>query len=207
MLSPGFLKGCEIFSLLSFAVFLIMQILHHKFMWYVYIPSCIAAGYVFFTSQTWAMGVLNVYYVIMGIVGIVQWKKERAQHDDSDKSIPLNRMSRKVALISVAIAAVGIPAMYFILKALADPNPLLDSITTVLSIIGTWWLTLSYIHQWYLWIIADTFAIGLNLNLGKYFLVVQFALCIISSVIGIVNWRKNGRYLTEEVPEGNSEQH
>jgi len=195
--SPGFLKACEFFSLITFAVFLVLQILHHKLMWYVYIPSCIAAAYVFFSSQTWAMGVLNIYYIVMGFVGIVTWKKEREQRDPSDKSIPLNRMSRKVAVISLIIAVIGIPLLYFILRALADPNPLLDSITTTLSIIGTWWLTLSYIHQWYMWIVADVFAIALNLNLGKYFLVIQFAICIIASIIGLWNWTKNGKYLTE----------
>lgn len=202
MLSPGFLKACEIFSMLTFAIFLVMQILHHKLMWYVYIPSCIAAGYVFFASQTWAMGLLNVYYVVMGMVGIVRWKHEREHQSPSQKGIPLNRMSRKVAIISIVIALAGIPSLYFILRALADPNPLLDAITTTLSIIGTWWLTLSYIHQWYMWIIADIFAIALNVNLGRYFLVIQFVLCIISCIIGIWNWSKHGVYPTEQVTEG-----
>lgn len=196
LLSPAFLKGCEVFSLVTFAIYLVLQIFHHKLMWYVYIPSCIAAGYVFFTSQTWAMGALNVYYVFMGVMGMVQWKKDSAQKSDI-KGIPLNKMSRKVALISLAIAVIGIPVLYFVLRTLNDPNPFLDAITTVLSIIGTWWLTRSYIQQWYMWIIADIFAIGLNLNLGNYWLVLQFALCIISSIIGIWNWKKNGVCLSE----------
>ena len=190
---------CEIFSLVTFVVFLVLQVLHHKWMWYFYIPSCLAAGYVFFDSHTWAMGALNIYYVVMGIIGIIRWKRDSASAEASSKDIILNRMTRKVAITSAVIAVIGLPAMYFLLKALADPNPLLDAITTVLSIIGTWWLTLSYIHQWYLWIIADTFAIGLNWNLGKYFLVVQFAFCIIFSVIGIINWTRKGKYPSEQV--------
>ena len=80
--------------------------------------------------------------------------------------------------------------------AMNDPNPFLDAITTALSIIGTWWLTKSYIQQWWIWIIADVFAIWMNVNLDNKWFVVQFVLCIISSFIGLWNWNRQGRYLT-----------
>ena len=94
------------------------------------------------------------------------------------------------------MAAAGIPALFFLLRALDDPNPFLDAFTTTLSVIGTWWLTKSYIQQWWIWIVADVFAIWMNVNLGNGWFVFQFAMCILSSFVGLWNWNRNGKYVS-----------
>ena len=188
----------EIVATVTFVAYLVLQIMHSKWMWYLYIPSCICAALNFFNSATWAFAALNVYYIVMGFVGIYNWKKDSATaSEEQHKGIVLNRLPRKTFLISLAMVLLGIPALYFILQALDDPNPFLDAITTALSIIGTWWLTKSYIQQWWIWIIADVFAIWMNVNLDNKWFVVQFVLCIISSFIGLWNWNRVGKYLNE----------
>lgn len=209
----------EFIATVTFVAYLVLQIMHSRYMWYLYIPSCICAAINFFNSSTWAFAALNVYYVVMGVVGIVSWNKDRARVSETGSTndgIILNRLPSKTVLISAASVIVGIPVLYFLLngsllswlggvigsEALksfavnsADPNPLLDAITTALSIIGTWWLTKSYLQQWWIWIVADVFAIVLNLNLGNNWFVLQFTLCIISSFIGLWNWKRKGTYV------------
>ena len=187
----------EIVATVTFVAYLVLQIMHSKWMWYLYIPSCICAALNFFNSATWAFAALNVYYIVMGFVGIYNWKKDSAAANEATSGIILNRLPRKTLLVSVAMVAAGIPALYFLLQALNDPNPFLDAITTALSIIGTWWLTKSYIQQWWIWIVADVFAIWMNVNLDNKWFVVQFVLCIISSFIGLWNWNRVGKYLNE----------
>ena len=187
----------EIVATVTFVAYLVLQIMHSKWMWYLYIPSCICAALNFFNSATWAFAALNVYYIVMGFVGIYNWKKDSASASKENKGIVLNRLPRKTFLISLAMVIVGIPALYFLLRALNDPNPFLDAITTSLSIIGTWWLTRSFIQQWWIWIIADVFAIWMNVNLDNKWFVVQFILCIISSFIGLWNWNRQGTYINE----------
>ena len=187
----------EIVATVTFVAYLVLQIMHSKWMWYLYIPSCICAALNFFNSATWAFAALNVYYIVMGFVGIYNWKKDSASASEEHKGIVLNRLPRKTFLISLAMVIVGIPALYFLLRALNDPNPFLDAITTSLSIIGTWWLTRSFIQQWWIWIIADVFAIWMNVNLDNKWFVVQFVLCIISSFIGLWNWNRQGTYINE----------
>ena len=182
-LSPEIARYLEIFATLTFIVFLVLQVLHSKYMWYLYTPSCIAAALNFFDSQTWAFASLNIYYIVMGFVGIFSWRKDSGKLDDGQKktakgTIALNRLERKTVIIASVMALVSVPALFFRLRALDDPNPFLDSITTTLSIIGTWWLTKSYIQQWWMWIIADVFAIWMNVNLGNGWFVFQFAMCI-----------------------------
>lgn len=195
-LSPQIASILDIVATSLFVIYLVLQILHHKFMWYVYIPSCLAAAITFFDSATWAFAALNVYYIVMGFVGIINWRNDAASAEEHKGFILLNKMSPKILKISIAIAVIGIPALYFILGALDDPNPFLDAFTTVLSIIGTWWLTRSIIYQWWIWIIADVFAIWMNINLDKSAFVIQFILCILSSFLGLYIWNKRGKYIS-----------
>ena len=197
--------GAEILSYTStvlFVIYLFLQVIKHKAMWNVYIPSCLAAVVTFLDSNTWAFAALNVYYVIMGAIGIRNYRyvAETAGEDTSGK-ILLKKLPLRDVLIALVITVVGIPGLYFLLAYLNDHTPLLDAVVTALSIIGTWWLTKSYIQQWWLWIIADVFAIWMNLilvDLGykdKLPFIVMFVFCIISSCIGLVIWSKKGKYV------------
>ena len=184
----------EIIATVTFVAFLVLQILHSRFMWYLYIPSCICAALNFFNSSTWAFAALNIYYILMGFQGLWHWKKDRNAGGGDNGTVVLNRLPAKIVIISAVLVAVGIPALYFAMKAMNDPNPLLDAITTSLSIIGTWWLAHSYIQQWWIWIVADIFAIWMNVNLGNKWFVMQFIACIISSFIGLYIWSRKGVY-------------
>ena len=196
--------GAQILSYTSsalFVVYLVLQIFKHKAMWNVYIPSCFAAIITFLDSATWAFAALNVYYVAMGIVGIRNYRNIAASAKNEDPNrILLNRLKKKDLFIAICLTIAGIPALYFLLTYLQDHTPLLDAIVTTLSIIGTWWLTKSYIQQWWLWIIADVFAIWMNLilvDLGykdKLPFIVMFVFCIISSIIGLCIWSRKGVY-------------
>ena len=198
--------GAEILSYTSstlFVIYLVLQIFKHKAMWNEYIPSCFAAIITFLDSATWAFAALNVYYVVMGIVGIKNYRNVAASAVNEDPNrILLNKLPRRDLLIAICLTIVGIPALYFLLAYLQDHTPLLDAIVTTLSIIGTWWLTKSYIQQWWLWIIADVFAIWMNLilvDLGykdKLPFIIMFVFCIISSCIGLVMWSKKGHYVS-----------
>ena len=185
----------EIIATVTFIIYLVLQVCHSRYMWLLYIPSCICAALNFFNSSTWAFATLNIYYVVMGVVGIVRWKRDAAQTEGNGNSILLHRLPAKVLIISAAGAVVLCPALFFLLRALADPNPFLDALTTTLSIIGTAWLTRSYIQQWWIWIVADVFAIMMNVNLGNTWFVVQFAFCIASSFLGLWLWSRKGQYV------------
>ena len=200
--------GAEIISYTSsvlFVIYLVLQIFKHKAMWNVYIPSCFAAIITFLDSATWAFAALNVYYVAMGIVGIKNYRNVAASAVNEDPNrILLNRLPMRDIFIAIGLTIVGIPALYFLLSHFQDHTPLLDAIVTTLSIIGTWWLTKSYIQQWWLWIVADIFAIWMNIilvNLGykdKLPFIVMFVFCIVSSIIGLIIWSRKGHYVEKK---------
>ncbi|MCQ2156893.1 MAG: nicotinamide riboside transporter PnuC [Bacteroidales bacterium] len=183
----------EIFSLVTGVVFIIMQIFQHKWMWYFQIATALSAMIVAIDGRMWAFAILNLYFIAMAFLGIVRWKK--AEQQVSAGSIHIARFSKKAIPISASVVFIGGPIVYFILSGTDDPAPFLDAATLVLSLIGSYWLTRSYLAQWFVWIVADTFAVVLNFSQSKIGLGILYLIYIISAIIGYFNWKKNGEYV------------
>ena len=136
----------------------------------------------------------------MSVVGLLAWAKDGKASEEGE--IILNKITGKYIWISAALVAVGSPICILIFKAAGDPRPVLDGMVTLLSILGTWWLTKSYIEQWFVWIIADLLnAIlfilqltdGVDLSMGPLLMNLAF---LASSVVGYFYWKKKGTYKT-----------
>lgn len=184
------LNAIEIITLVTGIVFIVMQILQHKYMWYMNIVTSVGALAMALISSFWANAALQTYFIIMAIVGIVKWKRLRS--GEKDEYIHIVDMPAKILGISAAITVIGGAIIYFVLLRTNDPNPIADALTFILSIIAAWWLARSYIEEWLLWIVADSVAIWLYASQSHWGMVVLYACYIISSFIGIHHWRKNG---------------
>ncbi len=183
----------EIFSLVTGVVFIIMQIFQHKWMWYFQIATSTAAMIVAIDGRIWAFALLNLYFIAMAVLGIFRWRE--AEQKVGKGSIHIARFSRKAIPVSASVVFIGGPAVYFILAGTNDPAPFLDAATLVLSLVGSYWLTRSYLAQWFVWFVADSFAVILNFSQGKVGIGILYSVYIISTVIGYINWRKNGEYV------------
>lgn len=189
------LQYIEIFSLVTGVVFIIMQIIQHKWMWYFQLLTAVPAIVFESIKHAWAFAALNLFFTVMAFVGIYRWKKMEAK-SEPDK-IHIARLSRKALPISFSIIIFGGALVYFILTrpGVGDPYPFLDSMTFVLSMVGSYWLTRSYIWQWLVWFIADSFAVALNFSLGLKFYAVLYCVYLLSCIVGYINWKKNGVYV------------
>lgn len=185
----------EIFSLVTGVIFIIMQIVQHKWMWYMQLATAISAIIVASFNHLWGSAALNLFFTVMAFLGIYRWKKmeERSEPD----RIHIARLSRKALPISFSIIFFGGSLMYFILTrpGVSDPYPFLDSITFVLSMVGSYWLTRSYIWQWLVWFIADSFGTVLYFSQGLNGMGILYSVYILSCIVGYINWKKNGVYV------------
>lgn len=183
----------EIFSLVTGVVFIIMQIFQHKWMWYFQIATALAAMIVAIDGRIWAFAFLNFYFIAMAILGIFRWRK--AEQQVSKGSIHIAKFSRKAIPISASVVFIGGPLVYLLLLSTNDPAPFMDAATLVLSLVGSYWLTRSYIAQWFVWVVADTFAVILNFSQDKIGIGILYSIYILSAIVGYFNWKKNGEYV------------
>ena len=185
------LQAIEIFALVTGVIYVILEIMQKNAMWMVGILTSSACAFSFGVQHVWASMGLNIYYVAMSVIGLYKWRKDKVQVAEGE--IHLNVITKGVAFWSGIAALAGTLAFVWILRKTGDAAPELDAAATVLSIIGTWWLAMSYIEQWFIWIVADVITTTLCIVTGQYALAALYLAYIVSAVYGYFHWKRRGK--------------
>ena len=201
----------EIFTLVTGVIYIVLEIRQKNLMWIVGVATSLAAMWVFFRQGLYASFGLNTYYLITSFIGLWHWGRDKQKLASAGTSksktvkakkkevakpvVHLNRMSWVTLAVSLIFMIAGTFGLAQVMELLEDPMSYLDSAVTVLSIVATWWLVRSYIHQWWLWIVADALSTALCVQQGMWPLVALYAAYTASAVIGYFYWKKNGQYI------------
>lgn len=197
----GIIQAIEIFAFITGVAYVVLEIFQKNAMWVVGILTGIACSYSFAVQHLWASMGLNIYYVFVSVWGLWEWRRDRAKLSSSpgdggdSPAIHLHRLDRSTALLSGVLFVVGTAALYFVLREIGDSSTLLDSVVTVLSAIGTWWLAKSYPAQWLVWIVADVLSSLMCFLSGMPWMGVLYLLYWGSAVYGYYHWMNNGRWV------------
>ena len=188
------IQAIEIFALVTGIVYVVLEILQKNAMWVVGILTGAACAFEFAVTHVWASMGLNLYYVAMSVVGLIQWRKASGQVEEGD--IHLRKVSLKAGILSAVLFTAGTAVMVPVLKATGDPAPFLDAVAVMLSVVGTWWLAQSYLEQWFIWIVADVLTTTLCLTTGQYWMAILYLVYIGSAVYGYIHWKSRGKYVS-----------
>lgn len=187
------IQAIEVFALVTGVAYAVLEILQKNSMWVVGILTSTACAFSFGVQHVWASMGLNIYYLVMSVVGLVQWRKAGQQVGEGE--IHLQEIPRKVQIISALLFVAGSVLLIQVLRAAGDAEPRLDAVATVLSVIATWWLAQSYLQQWLLWIVADIITTTLCIATGQYWLAALYLTYICGAVYGYFHWKSRGKYL------------
>ena len=99
----------------------------------------------YFAKLYWDMW-LDLLYIWFWIIWYIsRWKKESK----------IERLSNKNLLLTIWVWLIATFMVYFILKATWDVLPIMDSVTTVISIIATILMVKRKLESWVFWLIWD----------------------------------------------------
>lgn len=148
---------------------------------------------VFFKSGFYADMGLQVYYVFISIYGWYFWVKgEKKAVQNNEQQVPVTKIPKKVFLKSGFVTLLIFLFLIFILKKFTDSTvPVMDSLTTALSIVATWMLAKKYIEHWLIWIFVDFFSAGLYVYKNLWPTVVLFIVYAVMAIIGYNEWKKD----------------
>jgi len=134
-----------------------------------------------------AESMLYVYYVGTGIYGWLNWNKMDSEADFTIVSKPI-----KVHLIVIGFGLISAYILsLFIQKIFADASyPLLDSFTTVFSIITTILVVKKWIENWLYWIVINSLTVYLYFSKGLNYYGLLTIFYVGMSVYGYIHWRK-----------------
>ena len=103
------------------------------------------------------------------------WSKNTKEEDDEVQGKKLNI---KHSIILLIITGIGIFLYQYLLNHLGGTNPLLDSASTVISVVANLLMVLRYREQWLLWIVIDIIT------------VIMWAVYLVNAFYGYYNWSK-----------------
>ena len=127
----------------------------------------------------------NTFYLIFGFIGYMCWSKKI-----STNKIRTAKYKEKIIYITIIILGTIILSMF--LKKTDDPLPLLDSFTTISSLVATYYMVKKITDSWIIWFINDIFYAIEYFMLPNQALYL-FALNIIWSFLAVgsyINWKK-----------------
>jgi nicotinamide mononucleotide transporter len=178
----------EVFGAIAGIVYVFLEIRVSHWLWPVGIITSATYVWVFFNGKLYADMGLQVYYVIISILGWFWWIKGT---EDKTEKLQITNLKLKTGIVLTIIFIVLYAAMWATLEHLTDsPVPMWDAFITSLSIIATWMLARKILQHWLLWIVVNIAAVMLFIMRGLYPTVILYAVYGIMSFIGLKEWRK-----------------
>lgn len=101
------------------------------------------------------------YYIPSQIYGFFSWQRNL---NSNTCEIIKTRLSSKQRIILVLVSIIGSIITTLILKHFHDSNPLIDGITTFLSILGMYLTVKRVIEQWLIWMVVNGLSLIMWIN-------------------------------------------
>lgn len=169
-------------------VYLFLEVRQNWTMWIIGIISSIFYIVIFYEAKLYAEMGMNMYYVLMSVYGLYAWKLAKSK---VRKNLILHHITLKPALIILGALVLIWGGIVYVLMNYTDSTvPMADALVAALGIVATWMVARKIVECWYLWIVANFFAIGLYLYLGLYPSAVLYVFYAIMSVVGLIEWSK-----------------
>jgi nicotinamide mononucleotide transporter len=141
----------------------------------------------FLRSRLYGDMMVQVVYFVLGIYGWWHWLFGGVQRSQ----LPISRLSRAEWIVIVAAIPALTAAVRPILIAVNGASPLMDALTTVLSLIAQYLMTLKRIEHWWLWILADALYVPLYVSRQLPLTAVLYFGFLLLCIAGLRRWRRS----------------
>jgi nicotinamide mononucleotide transporter len=174
----------EFLAVLLTLISVVLTIKSKILCWPIGILGIILYGVIFLNQHLYWQAALQVVFVFQSIHGWYFWNKNR--------DIRLLPMEIKKMLLHLMIVWFLTVSLLFIFTDKTDnPQLLLDILTTLLSLLATWYLAKRNIYNWIVWIIADVFMVVMFLRQGMYWSMWLYILLTFLAFKGLKQWKKD----------------
>ena len=167
--------------------------------WYTGILNEIAFFMLFFQVQLYADMLLQVFFLIVTLYGIYNWKTKQEEAIIYRLSPQEGAKYALGLLFSTLLTALFIGNIHHILPFFFEkPStyPLTDAFIMLASILATFLLAQKKLETWLLWIIVDIVSIFLYALKGIYFVAGEYVIFLFLAIWGFWEWRE--KYLEME---------
>lgn len=153
-------------------------------------------AYVAFNAKYYGDVMLNLlYYFPTNILGWIVWAKN-VNHENNE--VYKKRLTIKQDVYLTVISVIGVLGYSLVLKALKGNLPIVDSISTVGSIIAQILMINRYAEQWVIWIVVDIITVIMWLVAyvngdGGIAVLLMWMVYLTNAVIMFIHWMKEAK--------------
>lgn len=150
---------------------------------FAFIGSCLFV-YLCYVGDLYIESILQLFYVVMAIVGWISWNKEKL---DNSK---IKKWGANNHLLNIVISGIVAFILGFIFDNYTNQaNPYIDAFTTCYSLSATFMVTRKILGNWIYWIIIDLVSIYLYAQRDYNLTAVQYGIFTILAVYGFMAWK------------------
>lgn len=177
----------EIIAVVLAIAYLLLAARENILCWYCAFASSAIFTVIFWDVSLLMESLLNVFYVVMAVVGWYEWKLGGSGHQGVRIKF-LKPWQHVVILagIGLLVAVNG----WFLSNYTTAVWPFLDSFTTWASVVTTFLVVAKVLENWLYWIVIDSVSIFLYVDRELYLTALLFAAYVIIVVFGFFSWLK-----------------
>ncbi len=143
-----------------------------------------------------------LYYFPTNIIGWILWKKNI---DKETQAVYKKRMTIKQDGILAVVSVVSVIGYAYILKMLGGNLPLVDSMSTVFSVIAQILMIKRFMEQWIIWIVVDVVSVimwvyALFTDGASVAVLLMWSVFLVNAIIMFVLWYKDTK--TQNIKKG-----
>jgi len=173
----------ESIAVLFSILYIILAVKENIWCWGAALISVSLYIYICFSAQLYPETGLQVFYFIMAIIGYYMWNKENKEE--------IKEWSEIKHLLIILSGAILTFFMGFYFSTYTNSQmPIIDSFTTVFSIIATYMVIKKVLGNWLYWIVIDAVSVYLYFNRDLHLTSLLFIAYTIIAIFGYFSWMK-----------------
>ena len=141
--------------------------------------------YLCYVGNLYVESFLQLFYVIMAIVGWFSWDSSNSSNSSIVKWREINHIFN-IFICGFASILIG----YIFDNYTTQANPYIDSFTTCYSLSATYMVTRKIIENWIYWIVIDLVSIYLYAQRDYYLTAIQYSIFTLLAIYGFMKWKK-----------------
>lgn len=133
-----------------------------------------------------------LYSIPVSAIAIVMWKKNQSQSGE----VKFRTMTLKFALGVIALTVIGTFGYAELLTWMGGNFALMDSLTTVVSVIASMLYLLRYSEQWLMWVIVNALSIAMWIMVlmsgdqSAILIIIMKCVNLCNATYGYWNWKR-----------------
>ena len=145
-----------------------------------------------FTSGIYANGAICCYNFVMSIYGILVWRGliQKRQEDHGGARHISSCPRRYWWQIITVIVLLSVVLTWLLGYIRESSYPVLDGISSALTIVAMLMLAHKWWQQWFLWMVVEPLMITIFLLTGNYASAALYAVFEVFCILGVIKWKK-----------------